>query len=210
MKTTTTIAVVALASSIAFAGGTTQAVAQGLSAEALEKADSPAAQNAIADEYEAEAARLRADVAKHEQMLRSYERKPTYHKTGQKGSNMSRHCLDLIAQYSQAADEATALARRHRTLAAEMALDAGDTAVGAAQHKEIAAKYTKEAARLRQEAAKHTAMKRPYESRPLYKKGQRSGEGMVRHCDDLIAQYTAAAEQAEALARMHTELADAK
>jgi hypothetical protein len=205
------VTAIALAVAVSFSAVTIHAATDSLSAEAVETAESAAAQNAIADKYEAEAARLRAEAAKHEQMLRSYDRKPTYHKSGQKGSGMSAHCLKLIEQYSQGADDAAALARQHRNLAAEMALEAGDDEVAAVQQKAIAEQYTKEAARLREEAATHKAMKRAYESRPLYKKGQGSrGGGMVQHCDDLIAQYTAAAEQAEALAKMHMELAEGK
>ncbi len=206
MRTKSIMMVVALASALGLSAGETRAATDGPSVEEIEKAGTAAEHDAIADEYAQEAARLRGEVAKHEQMLRSYERKPTYRQKGERRAGMSEHCEQLIEQYGKAADDADALAREHRRLAAEMEAEAGDAESEATQEKALAEQYTKEAARLRQEAAKHERMASAYEGRPLYRqKGHGAGPAMVQHCKNLVAKFTAAAEQADAIAKMHTE-----
>jgi hypothetical protein len=201
--------VVALASALGLSAGEARAAA-GPSVEEIEKAGTAAEHEAIAEEYAQEAARLRGEVAKHQQMLRSYKRKPSYRKQGQrKEAGMEEHCEQLIEQYGKAADDAEALARQHRQLAAEMEVEAGEGESEAAQERALAEQYTKEAGRLRQQAAKHERMARAYEGRPLYRqKGHGAGPAMVQHCKNLVAKLNAAAEQAEAMAKLHTEHAE--
>ena len=74
---------------------------------------------ALAAQYEQEAKDARAKVQLHKGMEKRYEGvKVTNPKTGLPNLNaMKNHCGRLIAEYSQVADDADALAKEHRAAA---------------------------------------------------------------------------------------------
>jgi hypothetical protein len=81
-----------------------------------------------------------------------------------------------------------------------------------AQHEALAQQYADEAADLRKKAAMHESMLKAYENASQYQKTRAvhgTGKGMVRHCKDLVAEYTKAAADAEAMAAEHRALAAA-
>ncbi len=69
-------------------------------------------------------------------------------------------------------------------------------------HAGLAAWYEQEAANLRARAGEMRDMAKAYEVR-MTKPGQRSE--LVRHCQALVERYTKAAEEAEALAKLHRD-----
>jgi hypothetical protein len=73
----------------------------------------------------------------------------------------------------------------------------------AAEHDRIADAYAKEAEALRKKAADHRAMLASYEKGPGYLTEK---SGLVQHCQSLISYYDKAAQDAEAMAKMHREL----
>jgi len=94
--------------------------AQAVSVEAIESADTPAAHEALAAEYEKEAATAREEAAKHRKMADAYASSVSYGKVKHGGrSAMKQHCERLAEHYEASAKEADALAKMHRDLVAE-------------------------------------------------------------------------------------------
>jgi len=105
-KTTKVTAVVALAALLPIFAATARAAEQ-----------APMSDKALAEQYTKEAAELRQKIAEHETMLRAYENGPRFEKARQHGNLMGRHCKELIADYTKAAENAEALAKEHAKLA---------------------------------------------------------------------------------------------
>ena len=78
----------------------------------------------------------------------------------------------------------------------------------AADHEAIAAAYDKEAADLEAKAKDHMSMDKAYRSMSVGKKGT-AHVSMSAHCQKLVAQYTAAAEENRQLATEHRAMAKA-
>ena len=112
--------------------------------------------------------------------------------------------VTLIALVGTIAFSACALRQAEAPAAAQV-----ERAETGADHTAIAEQYAKEAIGLREKAVMHEQMRRAYESGPTYQKVRRkaSAAAMVRHCRNLIDHYTRAAEEAEAMAQEHRELA---
>ena len=88
--------------------------------DAIEKATTPAQQEALAQQYADEAAALRKKAAMHESMAQAYKNSSQYSKVQAvhgTGKGMVRHCEDLVAEYKKAAADLEALAQEHRALA---------------------------------------------------------------------------------------------
>jgi hypothetical protein len=191
--------VLALASVLVFGAAATIWAADA-SPQAIQDAKSSADDAALADQYEKEAAAFRKKVAEHEAMLRNYERGPRFSKIERtRRDSMSLHCRKLIEEYTAAAERAEGLAREHRELAA---IEGG----GAVDHAALATRYRSEAAELRAKANMHEKMASSYRTQ-RYQKNKRQQGSMVSHCENLTDQFTQAADQAEALAKLHEELA---
>ena len=92
--------------------------------EMIEGAKTAADHKAIADYYYAEAAKARANAAKHEQMAQDYrEWYQTAGKGWSKGSyalGTIEHCEGLVKDYGAAAEDLTALAKEHEAMAAKL------------------------------------------------------------------------------------------
>jgi hypothetical protein len=73
-----------------------------------------------------------------------------------------------------------------------------------AEHQAIADAYAKEAANLRATAAAHRSMDSHY-AEPGYMSAKL---GVQRHCRALVQSYESAAKDADALAKMHHEMAE--
>jgi hypothetical protein len=167
---------------------------------------------ALAEQYAGEAAELRRKAEEHKAMLEAYKRGPQFEKLRKGGNLMARHCQELIDEYTEGAEKAEALAESHANMAAEMegsgvsAWSVGH-AKDAAQHNAIAEQFTQEAKRLRQKAEEHKGMLQAYEKGPKFEKARKEGGLMGRHCREPIDSYTKAAEEAQAMAKQHRELA---
>jgi hypothetical protein len=83
-----------------------------------------------------------------------------------------------------------------------------EAAKTAADHEAIAAAYDKEAADLEAKAKDHMSMDKAYRSMSVGKKGT-AHVSMSAHCQKLVAQYTAAAEENRQLAQEHRAMAKA-
>jgi hypothetical protein len=73
-----------------------------------------------------------------------------------------------------------------------------------AEHNAIADAYAKEATELRQKAADHKAMLASYDKGPGYVKAK---SGLEQHCRSLISLYEKGAKDADAMAKMHRDMA---
>jgi hypothetical protein len=104
-----------LALAFAFAGAPALA---GPTADAVEKAQTPADHEAIAKTYDEEAKALRAKANDHRQMARRYSR-PASFKGSRVGGAMEGHCKKLASNYDETAESAEALAADHREMAKE-------------------------------------------------------------------------------------------
>ena len=92
--------------------------------EMIAEAKTAADHKAIADYYYAEAAKARANAAKHEPMAQGYRewyqaagkgwRKGTY------APGTIAHCEGLVKDYTAAAEDLTALAKEHEAMAAKI------------------------------------------------------------------------------------------
>jgi len=100
--------------------GSVAVPAGAVSVEAITNASTPADHEAIAAEYDKEAAAARAEAAKHQHMIDAYASGVKYGKVSHsaKGS-MKLHCERLVQHYEGLAAEADALAALHRQLATE-------------------------------------------------------------------------------------------
>lgn len=80
--------------------------------------------------------------------------------------------------------------------------------VTAGDNQALAAEYEAEAKRLRAKAQMHREMMAAYEKSPAYRRQHPAGgpDTMAKHCQKLIDSYTAAADQAEALAKAHKQM----
>jgi hypothetical protein len=76
----------------------------------------------------------------------------------------------------------------------------------AMDHAALAAQYEQEAKDARAQVEKHKAMKKRYDAIPVSKLGTPGGT-MENHCKRLIADYEAAAADADEMAKAHRELA---
>lgn len=78
--------------------------------------------------------------------------------------------------------------------------------INAGNNAALATQYQAEAKSLRAKAEMHKKMLEAYEKSPAYKRQHPSGglANMTKHCQKLIDSYSAAADQAEALAKEHT------
>jgi hypothetical protein len=77
-------------------------------------------------------------------------------------------------------------------------------------HAALAAWYENEAAQLRHKAKDNAEMEVMYRKYPAYAHGMIAEGGkidVVQHCEELIAMYTKAAEQADRLAKGHRSMA---
>ena len=91
------------------------------------------------------------------------------------------------------------------------ALGAGEPVPDANDHAVLAAMYSSEAKALRQKVADHELMLHRYENAATSAKGIPFPKAtLVQHCRKLVASYKEAAANAEALAKMEGELAQAK
>jgi hypothetical protein len=80
-----------------------------------------------------------------------------------------------------------------------------------ADHQALAAQYAKEAADARAQAAKHRKMAETYTSGVSNPKVSSSTKGSMKlHCERLAHDFDAVAQEADALAAMHRELAAKK
>lgn len=95
------------------------------------------------------------------------------------------------------------------------ALAAGDAMVTPAQieaaktsadHETIAAAYDKEAARLESMAKEHEAMSKSYRAAATGTKGSNPA-AMAAHCNKLVTEYKAAAQENRDLAAAHRQMA---
>lgn len=94
---------------------------------------------------------------------------------------------------------------------ADSALGAGEVVPDANDHAALAAMYSSEAKTLREKVADHELMLHRYESAATSAKGIPFPKAtLVQHCRKLVASYKEAASNAEALAKMEGELAQAK
>lgn len=75
-----------------------------------------------------------------------------------------------------------------------------------ADHEAIATAYDKEAARLESMAKDHVAMARSYRAAAVGTKGS-APAAMAAHCNKLMTQYEAAAQENRALAAAHRQMA---
>lgn len=107
------VAAVMLSGSAWAAGATVVTPAQ------IAAAKTPADHEAIAAEYDKEAARLDGMAQEHEQMAKAYRSAET--KKGMDSSAMHAHCAKLAKQFSEAAKETRDLAAEHRKMAASAA-----------------------------------------------------------------------------------------
>jgi hypothetical protein len=88
---------------------------------------------------------------------------------------------------------------------------AGETPPDAKDHAALAAMYSSEDKALRQKVADHELMLHRYENAATFAKGIPFPKAtLVQHCRKLVASYKEAASNAEALAKMEGELAQAK
>jgi len=101
-----------------FAGFATPAAA--VSVEAVKNASTPADHEALAAEYDKEAADAHGEAAKHRKMAETYAAGVKYGKVthSAKGS-MKLHCERLAEHFESVAQDAEALAGLHRQLAAQ-------------------------------------------------------------------------------------------
>jgi len=81
-----------------------------------------------------------------------------------------------------------------------------EAAKTSADHEVIAASYDNEAARLEAMAKKHEAMARSYRAAAAGSKGANPA-AMSAHCNKLITQYKAAAQENRDLAAAHRQMA---
>lgn len=90
----------------------------------------------------------------------------------------------------------------HPVFAADAASEA--QASTKAEHVAAASSYTKEAAALREKAAKHLKDSKTYQTggNPKFPIGQ-----MSKHCESLSKQYSSAATELEAMAKLHSDMA---
>jgi len=97
------------------------------------------------------------------------------------------------------------------TPAAAVSVEAVKNASTPADHEALAAEYDKEAADARQQAAKHKHMAESYAAGVKYGKVVGSGKGSMKlHCERLAEHFEAVAQDAEALAGLHRQLATQK
>jgi hypothetical protein len=108
----------AMAVALMFTGGASAAAGESVTAAEIAAAKTPAEHEAIAKQYDAEAATAEAQAKEHEAMVQTYE-------TAAKGpkNEMARtmvgHCRNLVKDYKEAAASYKALAADHRKMAAE-------------------------------------------------------------------------------------------
>jgi hypothetical protein len=88
--------------------------------------------------------------------------------------------------------------------AEEPSADAIKNAKTAAEHNAIADAYAKEASELHQKAVDHKAMLASYDKGPGYLKAK---SGLEQHCRSLTNNYNKAAADADAMAKMHRDMA---
>lgn len=94
---------------------------------------------------------------------------------------------------------------------AARALGAGEAVPDANDHAALAARYSSEAKALREKVADHELMLHRYENAATSGKGVPFPKAtLVQHCRKLVASYKEAASNAEALAKMEGELAEAQ
>lgn len=94
------------------------APAGAVTVEAVTKASTPADHEALAAEYDQEAAAARKEAAKHRDMAAAYSAGVSYGKVGHSGKgSMKLHCERLAEHYESLAKDADALAALHRQLA---------------------------------------------------------------------------------------------
>jgi hypothetical protein len=116
-----------------------------------------------------------------------------------------------MKHFIQTITMATLLALPFITVAAAESLPPGLTAEAIAaaktpaEHQAIADAYAKEATNLQAMADAHRKMD-SYYAEPGYLSAKR---GVQRHCRALVQSYEAAAKDADALAKMHHEMAEA-
>jgi hypothetical protein len=91
------------------------------------------------------------------------------------------------------------------------AIGAGEAAPDANDHAALAAMYSSEARALREKVAEHQLMLHRYESAAAPAKGIPFPKAtLVKHCRTLVASYKEAESNAEALAEIERELAQAR
>ena len=97
------------------------------------------------------------------------------------------------------------------TVTATNAIGTGEAVPDPNDHAALAAMYSSEAKALRQKVADHEIMLHRYENAATSAKGIPFPKAtLVQHCRKLVASYKEAASNAEALAKMERELAQAK
>lgn len=114
-----TIGTITLAATLAL-GGAFALPAGAVDVEAINKAATAADHEALASEYDQEAAAARKEAARHRSMAEAYASGVKYGKVPHSGKgSMKLHCERLVEHFEAQATEAEALAALHRQLAAE-------------------------------------------------------------------------------------------
>ena len=87
--------------------------------------------------------------------------------------------------------------------------EAVENATTAADHNSIAEAYEAQAKEYRESAERHERLTRTYGKGPRFRKQNRAAiaNAMSNHCERVSASFKAAAEQSDALAKSHRQMA---
>ena len=108
----------AVAMALMLAGGVSAATGGPVTTAEIAAAKTPADHEAIAKQYDAEAAAAEARAKEHEMMVQTYAVAANGPKNAG-AKSMVGHCKNLVKEYKEAATNYKALAADHRKMAAE-------------------------------------------------------------------------------------------
>jgi hypothetical protein len=108
----------AVAVALVLTSGASAATGGSVTPAQIAAAKTPAEHEAIAKQYDAEAAAAEAQAKEHEMMVQSYEVAHNNPKNAMAHS-MVVHCKNLVKEYKEAAANYKALAAEHRKMATE-------------------------------------------------------------------------------------------